>query len=151
MANFFSNNFDEIEQIPRESLIDLLKSAPRSGSLRDRVTDSLFDWASRQRDREIALAILMNPKTSQQHLEKLFETLDNYLLELDNISKYDDFYFPENEVNRDNWYQSVKLTWNLIYNIESHINWERKKLEFGWKNNIINDILNISYMYLLKY
>ena len=93
----------------------------------------------------------MNPKTSQQHLEKLFATLDNYLLELDNISKYDDFYFPENEVNRDNWYQSVKLTWNLIYNIESHINWEQKKLEFGWKNNIINDILNISYMYLLKY
>ena len=52
MANSFSNNFDEIEQIPRESLIDLLKS--------DRVTDSLLDWASQQRDREIALAILIN-------------------------------------------------------------------------------------------
>ena len=71
MANSFSNNFDEIEQIPRESLIDLLKS--------DRVTDFLLDWAVRQLDREIALAILINPKTSQQHLEKLFETFDNYL------------------------------------------------------------------------
>lgn len=137
MVDSFPNNFDEIKQIPRESLIDLLKS--------DLVTDFLLDWASQQRDREIALAILMNPKTSQQHLEKLFQTCDNYLLELDNISKYDDFCFPENEVKRNNWYQSIKLTWNLIYNIEAHINWEEKTLEFDWENNIINDILNIRY------
>jgi hypothetical protein len=60
------NYFNLPGEIHREILMGLLKS--------DRVSHFILDWASTQADREIALAILMNPKTSQQHLENLFIT-----------------------------------------------------------------------------
>ena len=131
MANSSSNNFDEIEQIPRESLIDLLKS--------DRVTNSLLDWASQQRDREIALAILMNPITSQQHLEKLFETFDNYLLKTygDDINYY--HYYQGDE------YKDYKDSWDVLCNIERHTNWQLKKLKDNWHEDIIYEISTYEY------
>ena len=131
MANSFSNNFDEIEKITRGSLIDLLKS--------DRVTDSLLDWASQQRDREIALAILMNPKTSQQHLEKLFETFDNYLLGRygENTNYY--HYHQGDE------YKDYKDSWDVLCNIERHINWQLKKLKDNWYEDIIYEISTQKY------
>lgn len=131
MDNSFSNNFDEIKQIPRESLIDLLKS--------DRVTDFLLDWASQQRDREIALAILMNPKTSQQHLEKLFEIFDNYLLR---IYGEDTNYYHYHQGNE---YKDYKDSWDVLYNIEHHINWQLKKLKDNWYENIIYEISTYKY------
>jgi len=57
-------------EIPREHLIDLLKS--------DRVSNSLLDWASRQCDREIALAMLMNQKTSQRAYSGSFKPQYKY-------------------------------------------------------------------------
>jgi hypothetical protein len=131
MANSFFNNFDEIEQIPRESLINLLKS--------DFVTDFLLDWASQQRDREIALAILINPKTSQQHLEKLFETFDNYLLK---TYGYDINYYHYHQGDE---YKDYKDSWDVLCNIEHHINWQLKKFKNNWYKNIIYEISTYKY------
>ena len=130
MNDFVPNNSDEIKQIPRRSLINLLKS--------DRVTDSLLDWAVRQLDREIALAILMNPKTSQQHLEKLFETLDNYLLYKYSSNK------PLYEYT-DPEYEQYTLAWDILNTIANHINWEQRQLTGYWEKDIVSKICTFNY------
>jgi len=70
MDSLFLDSYNSPEEIPRELLIKLLKNS--------QVPESLLDWASTQTDREIALAMLINPKTSQQQLETLFETFDTH-------------------------------------------------------------------------
>ena len=130
MTDFVPNNSDEINQISRESLIDLLKS--------DRVTNSLLDWASQQRDRGVALAILMNPKTSQQHLEKLFETFDNYLLD-----KYGSNKPPYEYTDLD--YKQYTLSWDILNTIANHINWEQRQLTGHWQKDIVSKICTFNY------
>ena len=130
MVDSFSNNFDEIEQIPRGLLIDLLRS--------DRVTYSLLDWAVRQLDREIALTILINPKTSQQHLEKLFETFDNYLLYKYSSNK------PLYEYT-DPEYKQYTLAWDILNTIANHINWEQRQLTGDWQKDIVSKICTFNY------
>ena len=123
------NYFNLPGEIPREILIDLLKS--------DRVSDSILDWASTQADREIALAILMNPKTSQQHLENLFMAFDTHF-ELDefNLTKY----YPDSS---DSMYKEYQDAWDILENIERHINWEPKETKSQDKNIFYNfEIIN---------
>ena len=105
MDSSYLNSFNSPYDIPKKYLIDLLKS--------DRASDSLLDWASRQCDREIALAILMNSKTSQQHLEDLFETFDNFVL--DKYGKASDYYHCIEK------YKEYRDYWIVLNNIEHHI------------------------------
>ena len=115
MDYFSLNSFNSPSEIPRETLINLLKS--------DRLTDSLLDWASKQCDREIALAISMNQKTSQQHVEKLFQTFDNFILERYGLVKPIEHHYYLQE------YEEYKDAWDILCNIENHINWEQKVLK----------------------
>jgi|GEM_PF-6987306 len=116
-------------EIPREHLIDLLKS--------DRVSNSLLDWASRQCDREISLAMLMNQKTSQQHLESLFETFDNFIINKYGVTK--NYY-----LNIEN-YEQYRDYWDVLNSIEHHINWEQKQLNNNWQEDIIYEISALKY------
>ena len=128
MTDLFPNNCDEIKQISRESLIDLLES--------DLVPEFLLDWASIQADREIALAMLMNPKTSQQQLETLFKTFDTHF-GLDEPSVYSHNLIEE--------HKELEDALDVLSNIDAHVNWENKELEDNWQEEIIYQIIKLRY------
>ena len=127
--NYFSlESYKSPQEIPREILIQSLKC--------DRVPKSLLDWASTQADREIALAMLMNRKISQQQLETLFETFDTHF-GLDEPSVYQDEMFGE--------YKDLEDALDVLSNIDAHINWENNKLQDNWQEEIIYQITKLRY------
>lgn len=115
MEIFSLEDFNSPKEIPRKYLLTLLKS--------DDVPETLLSWASEQVDREIAYAILMNSKTSLQHLEKLFETFYNHF-GFDAISIYD-----ESRMSYPDYFNA----WDILENICDHVNWEQKELKDNCK------------------
>ncbi|MGL5807089.1 MAG: hypothetical protein ACRC11_16895, partial [Xenococcaceae cyanobacterium] len=89
MDSYPLKNYNLPTEIPKESLINLLKC--------NRAPDSWLNWASNQIDREIALAILINPKTSQQHLENLFTSYDTFF----GLDEQEAYYDNENKEYKD--------------------------------------------------
>ena len=127
--NIFSlDSYKSPEEIPREILIRSLKS--------DRVLESLLDWASTQPDREIALAMLMNSKTSQQQLETLFKTFDTHF-GLDEPTVYSHNLIDE--------YKELEDALDVLSNIDAHVNWTSRELKDNWQEEIIYQILKIRY------
>ncbi|MGL5871529.1 MAG: HEAT repeat domain-containing protein [Xenococcaceae cyanobacterium] len=125
MDSYPLKNYNLPTEIPKESLINLLKC--------NRAPDSWLNWASNQIDREIALAILINPKTSQQHLENLFTSYDTF------------FGLDEQEAYYDNENKEYKDAWDILYNIEAHVNWEQKKFTNKWQEDLLERITSIKY------
>lgn len=122
------NSYKSPEEIPREILIQSLKSY--------RVLESLLDWASTQPDREIALAMLMNPKTSQQQLETLFKTFDTHF-GLDNPRIYHPYF------NED--YEEYENALDVLDNISNHLNWEAKEKAYNWQEKVFYEIIFKEY------
>ncbi len=120
MDNLSLDNYQSLNEIPRDILIKYLKS--------DHVPESLLDWASTQTDKEIALAMLMNPKTSQQQLETLFENFDSYF-GLDSTWIYRNYLRGELKRYGD--------AFDILCNIDTHINWENKELKDNWQEEIL--------------
>ena len=127
MEIFSLEDFNSPKEIPRKYLLTLLKS--------DDVPETLLSWASEQVDREIAYAILMNSKTSLQHLEKLFETFYNHF-GFDAISIYD-----ESRMSYPDYFNA----WDILENICDHVNWEQKELKDNWHEDILSEIAAMEY------
>ncbi|MEM7717213.1 MAG: HEAT repeat domain-containing protein [Cyanobacteria bacterium P01_A01_bin.68] len=128
MDNLSLYSYESPEKIPKAILIKSLKS--------DLASEFLLDWASTQPDREIALTMLMNPKTSQQQLETLFETFDTHF-GLDDPWAYKAYFQEEYKYYRD--------ALDILCNIDAHINWEHKELEENWQEEILYQIIKLEY------
>ena len=128
MNDFSLDSYKSPEEISREILIQLLKEK--------QVSESLLNWASTQPDRDIALAILINPQTSQQQLEALFKTFDTYFY-LDEPSVYKHNVFEE--------YKELEYAFDVLSNIDAHINWEDKEVEGNWQEEILYQIIKLRY------
>lgn len=113
-------NPDSVKQIPYEALIKLLKY--------EQIPNLWLDFASKQADKKIVLSMLMNPKTSLAQLNNLFKVFDE-------SSQQDYKFIHEDE------YQNA---WEILYNIDYHINWEQE-LKEGWQEEALNNIVSTHY------
>lgn len=119
ISNQLLNSYPHlVKETPDETLLNLLKS--------EHIPNVLLDYASKQTDRRIVLCILMNPKTSLEHLISLFEAFSPLYYERRSSS---------NE-QRDNW--------DILFNIDNHVSWDQE-LKPGWQDEVLNYIFKANY------
>lgn len=107
-----------VKETPNETLLNLFKS--------EHIPNVLLDYASKQTDRRIVLCILMNPKTSLEHLVSLFEAFSPL-----------DYRGSSSNECQDNW--------DVLFSIDNHISWEQE-LKPGWQDEVFNHIFKVNYV-----